>query len=306
MRPSRITFSTGLSAGARVVSSRMTKTSRSGRPLASASDQPVSASATGFMKLTAPVVVGGDDRVADAAQRGGQPLAADADLLGVGAQRALELAAAADVAIDGEEDERQHDDQDAGRAFDAERDPKAGLRLFFVPRPQRVLVGAQLGDQRARAIHELLAFAALDARHRLVALAGPGELDGGCELGELAIGDALELGDALALRRTLDGELLEPRAELGPAGAHALERLEVALVAGQDVAALRRLGVEQAVEQIAQHPTRREGAIDLGARALEARQRDDVGDHERREQRRHEQRDRSRAGESRARHERTL
>lgn len=52
---SRSTRSTGLSTAARVVSLTITNTSRRGWPSASASGQPVSCSATGFMKVTRPV-----------------------------------------------------------------------------------------------------------------------------------------------------------------------------------------------------------------------------------------------------------
>ena len=65
---------TGFSTGWRVCSLTMRKTASSGRPRASSCVQPVSASATAFEERHPALGVGGDDRIADAGERGPQPL----------------------------------------------------------------------------------------------------------------------------------------------------------------------------------------------------------------------------------------
>ena len=75
IRPSRKARVAGFSTGSRLASLTMRNTRSSGSPTASALDQPVSDSATGVQVRDPAGDVGGDDGIADARERGPQPLA---------------------------------------------------------------------------------------------------------------------------------------------------------------------------------------------------------------------------------------
>ncbi|GJD67564.1 hypothetical protein MMMDOFMJ_0480 [Methylobacterium gnaphalii] len=178
------------------------------------------------------VVIGDDERVAALAQR----------LVGLGQPR---IAAAR---VGNDEGRERHDQADGDSDGDLDHHHHRGGRPAQV---EDVLTraGVETVGERPGALHQGVAEAGADALHARFDLSRPAHLDGGAELGELVLhrlAEGLDVGALVGLLGEAGADAVEPALEGIDGG---VVGGEVALVAGQQVAALAGLSILQSREQ---------------------------------------------------------
>ena len=138
----------------------------------------------------------------------------------------------------------QHDQQGA-QAGDPEQQLAGTIEIGQPPGHPALGLGDQPAQDRADPVHRNLAAIGLDQRQRLVAPAGPGEVDRLGEFRQLVLDARLELHQPLVRPVLLEIEPAQGREPLPNGRQCRRVRREVAVLAGQQEAALSGLGIEQ-------------------------------------------------------------